>query len=267
MEQPQAETRSDAKPAWAKPAWHAWEAIVAIAIALLAASVAGVVAFLAIGSRMTAPTGEGAYLGRAVAQLELGATPNAPGLSLSETLVLQTPLWLGLLVFPWLMVRSRNMSFAGAIAFTQKARDIPIGLAAGAAAQLIAMPLLYLALSPLIDAEDLSGPARTLTDRVSDPLGIVWLILIVLVGAPLVEEIFFRGVLFATLRERCSPWLMLAITSLVFMMFHVGQWLQFPGLMLFGVLAGLMYYKTGRLGVAIWTHVGFNAVTVVALLA
>lgn len=250
-----------------KPAWHVWEAIVAMVIALFAATIAGVVAFLAIGSRATAPTGDGAYLGRVAAQLELGATPSAPGLSLSEALILQMPLWLGLLVFPWLMARHRRMSFAGATAFTQKVRDIPIGLAIGAAAQIVAIPLLYLALSPLIDPDDLSGPARMLTDRANDPLGIALLVLIVLIGAPLVEEIFFRGVLFATLRDRCKPWIMVAVTSLIFMAFHAGQWLQYPGLLLFGVLAGLMYYKTGRLGAAIWTHVGFNAVTVVALLA
>lgn len=236
-------------------------------IAFFAATIAGAVAFLAIGSRMTAPTGEGAYLGRVAAQLELGATPNAPGLSLSETVILQMPLWLGLLVFPWLMARHRRMSFAGATAFTQKARDIPIGLAVGGAAQVVALPLLYLALSPLIDPYDLSGPARMLADRANDPLGIALLVLIVLIGAPLVEEIFFRGVLFATLRDRCAPWIVIAVTSLIFMAFHVGQWPQYPGLLLFGILAGLVYYKTGRLGTAIWAHVGFNAVTVGILLA
>ena len=239
----------------------------AMVIAFFAATIAGVVAFLAIGSRMTAPTGDGAYLGRVAAQLELGATPNAPGLSLSETVILQMPLWLGLLVFPWLMARHRRMSFAGATALTQKARDIPIGLAVGAAAQIVASPLLYLALSPLIDPYDLSGPARMLADRANDPLGIALLVLIVLIGAPLVEEIFFRGVLFATLRDRCAPWIVIAVTSLIFMAFHAGQWPQYPGLLLFGVLAGLVYYKTGRLGTAIWAHVGFNAVTVGILLA
>ena len=236
-------------------------------IALVAVIVAGAVALGVIGSRATAPTGEGAYLGRVVAQLELGATPSAPGFSLAETLVLQMPLWLGLLVFPWIMLRRRGVSFAGATAFTQKVRDIPIGLAVGAAAQLVAVPLLYWALSSLIDFDDLSGPARALTDRADDPLGIVLLVLIVLVGAPLVEEIFFRGIMFATLKDRCKPWVLVAVTSLIFMIFHIGQVLQYPGLLLFGVLAGVMYYKTKRLGVAIWAHVGFNAVTVVALLA
>ena len=239
----------------------------AMVIAIFATIVAGAVALVVIGSRAAAPTGEGAYLGRVAAQLELGATPSAPGFSLAETLVLQMPLWLGLLVFPWIMLRRRGMSFAGATAFTQKVRDIPIGLAVGAVAQFVAVPLLYLALSPLIDSYDLSEPARALTNRANDPLGIVLLVLIVVIGAPLVEEIFFRGVMFATLKDRCKPWVLVAVTSLIFVVFHLGQVLQYPGLLLFGVLAGVMYYKTKRLGVAIWAHVGFNAVTVVALLA
>ena len=240
----------------------------AMVIALFAVIVAGAVALGVIGSRAAAPTGEGAYLGRVVAQLELGATPSAPGFSLAETLVLlQMPLWLGLLVFPWIMLRRRGMSFAGATAFTQKARDIPIGLLAGAFAQFPVIPLLYWALSPLIDSYDLSEPARALTNRANDPLGIVLLVLIVLIGAPLVEEIFFRGVMFAALKDRCKPWVLVAVTSLIFMIFHIGQVLQYPGLLLFGVLAGLMYYKTKRLGLAIWAHVGFNAVTVAVLLA
>lgn len=249
-----------------KPAWNVWEAVVAMLIALAAVIIAGAVAISLIGSRAGAPTGDGAYLGRVAAQLELGATPNAPGLSLSETLILQLPLWMGLLVFPWVMARQHNMSFAGATALTQKVRDIPIGLAAGAGTQIVALPLLYLALSPLIDSYSLSAPARAWGDKANNPLGIVLLIAIVLIGAPLVEEIFFRGVLFATLKDRCSPVLMIAVTSLVFMVFHVGQVLQYPGLLLFGIVAGLIYYKTGRLGAAIWTHVGFNAVTVVVLL-
>ena len=238
----------------------------AMAIAVLAAIAGGAIVVAVIGSRATAPTGEGAYLGRVAAQLELGATPSAPGFTLAETLVLQMPLWLGLLAFPWMMLRRRGMNFAQSISFTQKVRDIPIGLAVGAVAQFLAVPLLYLALSPLIDAEELSGPARALTSRADDPLGIVLLVLIVLIGAPLVEEIFFRGVMFAALRDRCKPWVLVAVTSLIFMVFHIGQVLQYPGLLLFGVLAGLMYYKTNRLGLAIWAHVGFNAVTVVALL-
>ena len=237
-------------------------------IALLAVIVAGAIALAVIGSRAAAPTGEGAYLGRVAAQLELGATPSAPGFSLAETLVLlQMPLWLGLLVFPWIMLRRRGMSFAGATAFTQKVRDIPIGLAVGAVAQFPVVPLLYWALSPLIDPDDVSGPARSLADRANDPLGIVLLVLIVLVGAPLVEEIFFRGVMFATLKDRCKPWVLVAVTSLIFMVFHLNQVLQYPGLLLFGLLAGVMYYKTKRLGVAIWAHVGFNAVAVAGLLA
>jgi membrane protease YdiL (CAAX protease family) len=43
--------------------------------------------------------------------------------------------------------------------------------------------------------------------------------------------------------------------------------LQTPALVLFGVAAGVLYHRSGRLGPAIAAHVGFNMVTVIALLA
>ena len=44
------------------------------------------------------------------------------------------------------------------------------------------------------------------------------------------------------------------------------QLVQLPGLFVFGVIAAVVFQRTGRLGTAIWTHVGFNATTVVLLL-
>ena len=54
-------------------------------------------------------------------------------------------------------------------------------------------------------AKDLEGPARELTDRADDPLGVVLLILIVGVGAPIIEEIFYRGLLQRSLLKRGLP--------------------------------------------------------------
>ena len=43
--------------------------------------------------------------------------------------------------------------------------------------------------------------------------------------------------------------------------------MQFPGLFAFGVVAAVLTQRTGRLGTAIWAHVGFNLTTVVLLLS
>ena len=42
--------------------------------------------------------------------------------------------------------------------------------------------------------------------------------------------------------------------------------LSAAALVLFGLVAGWLTLRSGRLGPAIWTHVGFNGVTVLTLL-
>jgi len=248
------------------PSWKFVDIVLGTAASLIASIIAGVVAISIIGPRLTAPTGVGAYLGRVATQLELGETPSPPGTSLTVLVLLQVPLWGGLLVVPWWLARRRNQSFTSAVALNQKMKDIPLGLLIGAGAQVIMVPVIYLILSPLIDTEELSGPARDLTDKANNPLGVALLIVIVLLGAPLVEEIFFRGVVYGALRNRYSNPTAVLVSAAFFALFHF-QLLQFPALLAFGVLAAIIYSKTMRLGMAIWTHVGFNAVTVASLLA
>jgi len=246
--------------------WKFTDIVLTTAIAIVASLIAGAIAVGVIGPRLTAPTGVGGYLGRVATQLELGQEPSAPGASLAVLMILQVPLWMGLFCVPWWLARRRKESLPAAIELTQKPKDIPLGLLIGAAAQLIMVPLIYLALSPLIDTDELSAPAREITDKANDPLGIVLLILVVLCGAPLVEEIFFRGVVYGALRGRYSNWLAILVSAIFFAIFHL-QLLQLPALLAFGVLAAVIYGKTKRLGIAIWAHVGFNAVTVAGLLA
>jgi len=42
--------------------------------------------------------------------------------------------------------------------------------------------------------------------------------------------------------------------------------LQFPALVMFGLIAGVLVQRDGRLGRAVWAHVGFNSWTVGVLL-
>ncbi len=45
-----------------------------------------------------------------------------------------------------------------------------------------------------------------------------------------------------------------------------GQYLQFPGLLLFGLILGYLAMRFNRLGPSIWAHIGFNMVTAVILI-
>jgi len=55
------------------------------------------------------------------------------------------------------------------------------------------------------------------------------------------------------------------VSSLLFAAIHF-QVTQVPALLLFGLVAGRLAQKDGRIGRAIWAHIGFNATTIIILL-
>ena len=179
--------------------------------------------------------------------------------------LLQVPLWAGYLGGPLIATRTKGRGPVADLGATIERRDVVPGLLAGVVTQLVLVPLLYwLVILRFFDG-DLSGPAEELIDRADDPLGVVLVVLIAGVGAPLVEELFFRGFLLRGLERRLGTTWAVLVSSLVFAGVHL-QGLQFPALFLFGLLAAWLTVRSGRLGPAWAAHVGFNAVTVAILL-
>jgi membrane protease YdiL (CAAX protease family) len=141
--------------------------------------------------------------------------------------------------------------------------DLPVGVALGAATQLALVPLLYLPFRSLIDEDDLSGPARELFDRVNGA-GLAAMAVGVIIVAPIVEEVFFRGLLLGAMRARWGVSAAVIGSSLVFGATHF-QPLQLPALAVAGAVFAGVAVRAGRLGPAIAVHAGFNATTFVAL--
>jgi len=221
------------------------------------------------------------------------------------TALLQVPLWFGLLGVPWLILRRSNLSWKENLGVPPLVRREPLivdllewavvpivmlfaamrfprvvrleqpdtgsitkwqciqGFFIGVFSQAILVPLLYLPVVFFVDDLDVSGPARELTER-AHGIGIFLLVLVVVVGAPVVEEIFFRGFALRAFQDRWSPTPALIASSLLFGLVHF-QPLQFPALVLFGLIAGKIAQRDGHLGRAIWAHAGFNAYTVFVL--
>lgn len=102
----------------------------------------------------------------------------------------------------------------------------------------------------------------------SAPAERAMLIVVACVIAPLVEEIFFRG-LFQTVLRQLMPhapvWSVIAIMGVVFGLIHalLVPWPALLGLTVFGVLLGWLYERTGRLWLVIAVHAAFNAFNVV----
>ena len=82
---------------------------------------------------------------------------------------------------------------------------------------------------------------------------------------PIAEDIGFRGVLLdGLLKTRCRPWLAILISALVFGLFH-GIGVQFFGAMLFGIMVGWLYWRTGSIIPGIIIHVVNNSLSFIDL--
>jgi membrane protease YdiL (CAAX protease family) len=144
-----------------------------------------------------------------------------------------------------------------------RAVDLPLGAGAGIVAQLIVVPLIYFPFRTLIHKGDLERPARELADRAHGPAFIAFAVVIA-IGAPVVEELFYRGLLLRSLQRYLADGPAVVVSGLIFGASHFEP-LQLPALALVGVLFAFLVVRTGRLGPAIWAHVAFNTITVVAL--
>ena len=150
--------------------------------------------------------------------------------------------------------------------------DIPLGIVAGVASQYLLVPVVEAPLLPFVHHlySRLGHPAQSLTGDAFGT-GLVVLAVLVCVGSPVVEELFFRGLLLRSLLgsfdksgPRLGPALSIVVTALVFALVHF-EALQFLGLAGFGIVLGLLAWRTGRLGPSIVAHMAFNTVTIIAI--
>ncbi|MGE3620132.1 MAG: lysostaphin resistance A-like protein [Acidimicrobiia bacterium] len=200
--------------------------------------------------------------------LALSGEPRFDDLPLAWVALAQVGLWAGLLGMPAWAAATKGRGLVRDLRLRVTWGDVPLGLVVGVVLQLVVVPLLYVPLLPLLDRSrsDVEAPAREMADRAAGPLGVVLLVLIVGIAAPIVEEIFYRGLFQQALLKRGLPAAAaVGINAFVFAASHF-QLLQFPALFAFGLAVGWLAWRRGRLGPAIAAHVAFNMVTVVALL-
>lgn len=105
--------------------------------------------------------------------------------------------------------------------------------------------------------------ARELTDA-AHAGWIVVLALVVVMGAPFVEELTYRGLLQGSLARQIRPRLALLIVAVFFAVIHMSP-VEIPGLFAFALVLGFMRERTGRLGMCMVTHAAFNATGLVLL--
>jgi membrane protease YdiL (CAAX protease family) len=135
-----------------------------------------------------------------------------------------------------------------------------LGLGIGVLSQLVLVKVVYLPLEQIwpetFTDDRLQENAKELIDRAGGAATVL-LFVIVAFGAPVVEELFYRGLLQRALAARFNDGLVVVGVAFVFALVHFRA-VEYPGLFAFGLVLGVTAIRTDRLGMPILTHIGFN---------
>lgn len=246
-------------------------ALVAVLVGIVVSALIGGVVLGATGWDFDVPSGPGDDFGRVAGQLGADAPLDHNRVPLVARVLLTAPLWVCLVGVPFLLSRRPRLDLRRDLGWGMNRADVGVGLAVGVATQVVLVPLVYLPLGRFIDSEALEAPARNLVASADSAVGIAALVVLTVVGAPIAEELLYRGLLHRGLAEllsfggRLGTAAAVAGSSTLFAASHF-QDLQFPGLLVVGIVTGSAFQVTGRLGTPLWIHAGFNATSVVVLL-
>ena len=87
-------------------------------------------------------------------------------------------------------------------------------------------------------------------------------VVVAVIGAPLIEEIVFRGIVFRSLRRVSPAWVAILASSVLFGLYHMNP-VQIVYATLMGIVAGIIYEKSNNLLFPILVHVANNLVAAI----
>jgi membrane protease YdiL (CAAX protease family) len=225
-----------------RAAWPPWVAGAAVALAVLA----------------TIASSGSVWITRAV-----GGGPFASLLVGGSTLY-------GLLVIGCVVADRRlGSSFRDDFGFRFKRSDIGMGFVLSLLARLASV---IAAVPFVLWLHHVSSNTQSLRVYRHDPAVLIALVVMVLVVAPVIEELFFRGLLQRSLEGTFGPWVAVPVASLLFGLAHMGV---SPGVQLLplvaatagaGVVLGTSFRLSRRLGRSIAVHAWFNLLPTVLIL-
>jgi membrane protease YdiL (CAAX protease family) len=224
-----------AEPSWPFAPWGAWKAIGAAVLALM------------VGVVLSLPF------------LALDGSPDEDDLTLGATVALQICTAIGFILVPLVIAHSYGGGLGAALrrlgfvsfGFKNAAKWIGIGFVS------------YFAFA--ITWSELVGPPEQ--DDIAGDFGPLPIqILLIVIAAPLSEEICFRGMLFAGLRNR-MPMLVAAFGAGAFfgLLHYSTGWSAVPVLIVLGAIFAIVYEKTRSIWPAIIMHLLNNALAMVVL--
>ncbi|MFV2001189.1 MAG: lysostaphin resistance A-like protein [Acidimicrobiia bacterium] len=154
------------------------------------------------------------------------------------------------------------------VGFVVRGRDwwgVPAGMGLQIAIALITAPLIVWLFPdgpPEQGVAEIAGQSQTIVDQLA-------VFAAVAVGAPLIEEIIFRGMLLAALARRLSRWPAILLSAAIFASVHLldpNAVAVIPGLFLLGVALAWAAMRTGNLSLPIALHSGINVLAAISIL-
>ncbi|GMQ97646.1 MAG: CPBP family intramembrane metalloprotease [Acidimicrobiia bacterium] len=221
--------------------WTLWDVLVAF--------LAGVVGSIVVGSIVVGS----------------GADPFAP---LAFSLIFGGQA-LASFVVVWVISRRKGTgSLSADVGLVIRGRDwwgVPAGMGLQIAIALITAPLIIWLFPdgpPEQGVAEIAGQSETIVEQLA-------VFAAVAVGAPLIEEIIFRGMLLAALARRLSRWPSILLSAVIFAGVHLldpNAIAVIPGLFLLGVALAWAAMRTGNLSLPIALHSGINLLAAISIL-
>lgn len=175
--------------------------------------------------------------------------------------------------WPCIVSRWKGLGLGPDFGFRVKVADLWIGLVCGVGLLFVSGAVGWITTS-LVGLEE--GKQAGNTQFLEENSGSAWMAVLylgVIVGAPVTEELFFRGLAQRAFRNRLGPAWAVVLSTLLFTIVHVqvttwqSQTVLLSSIGAIGLLLGIMAWKFDRLGPSIVAHAVVNGAAVLFLLA
>lgn len=170
---------------------------------------------------------------------------------------------------PWLVTRKNITKSTLGVAQLPHWSDIGLGLLATLPYYILSAILLWLGTTVFRVVDSGVGQEiafSNLTQHIEFVVAFITLVIM----APLAEELLFRGYFLGRLSERINRWVAVVVVAVVFSLMHllgadsnghiVLQWAAALDIMAFGLVAGVLRIKTGRIWAGVLLHALKNGV-------
>ena len=197
--------------------------------------------------------------------------PASNGQTMLLSMVIITVAFHGASIF-WInsFLKSENISWWEAFGFNQPRRGRAVAWALLAA--LLVLPVawgLQQLTSQIMTSNHLNPEPQQVVQEIQkggfSSFQQIYLALVTLIAAPVVEEMLFRGILYPTIKRAGYPKIALWGTSILFSLTHQNA-PAFLSLVFFAMILTLLYEETGNLIAPIVAHSCFNTANFVMLL-